>query len=135
MKLFKNFTIKMIKMNFILWKITIKHNFDWKYYALFFFFLLGVCIYINYRIKKCVCIIKKCVCSLVCIYVHGGYLDKNIIVPQLDPPKQKSLSLSLSLSCVGVFVCNKGKGDDKSKLVLWIEKREKKRSEIVKLIK
>ena len=27
MKLFRNFTMKMDKMNFILWKITIKHNF------------------------------------------------------------------------------------------------------------
>ena len=27
MKIFRNFTMKMDKMNFILWKITIKHNF------------------------------------------------------------------------------------------------------------
>ena len=69
MKLFKNFAIKMVKMNFILWKIAtniilIENT---------MFFLFGVCIYITYQIKNCVYIIKKrvyiCVCGIGLINV------------------------------------------------------------------
>ena len=31
MKLLKNLTMKVEKMNFILWKIAVKNDFDWKY--------------------------------------------------------------------------------------------------------
>ena len=84
MKPFKNFTIKMVKMNFVLWKITIKHNFDWKYEVLFFFW---VCIYITYQIKKCVYIIKK-KCVYMCMW---GCLDKYISVATWPPNKNSWL--------------------------------------------
>ena len=53
----------MVKMNFInfMKDHPIKHNFDWKYLTLSSSFLLGVCIYITYQIKKCVYI-------YVCLY-------------------------------------------------------------------
>ena len=61
MKFFKNFTIKMVKMNFI---------FCW------------VCIYINYQIKKCIYNKKN-----VCICVWGDCLDKYISAATLLPNK------------------------------------------------
>ena len=87
MKLFKNFTMKMVKMNFILWKIAIKNNFDWKYYVLFFF-LWWVYIY-NLSNKKCVYIIKKH--AYAYIYVRGSCLDKYISAATWSP-KQKFLA-------------------------------------------
>ena len=72
----------------ILWKIAIKHNFDWKYYTFFFFFVGCVCIYITYQIKKCVYIIKK---ACVFVYVYVVVLI-NILVLQLNPSKQKFLA-------------------------------------------
>ena len=55
----------------------------------FFFFLLGVCIYITYQIKKCVCIyvciyiIKKKMCVYICV----GFVLINILMLQLGFPK------------------------------------------------
>ena len=51
-----------------------------KILSFFFFFLLGVCIYITYQIKNCVCI-YVCIYIIkknVCIYMCGGCLDKYI---------------------------------------------------------
>ena len=90
MKFFKNFTMKMVKMNFILWKIAIKHNFDWKY---FFLFVGCVHIYSLSNKKACLymCIYNKKVCVCVCIYVWlcVGVVLINILVLQLPPPKTK----------------------------------------------
>ena len=61
----------MVKMNFISWKIAIKHNFDWKYEAFFFFFLVG-CLYIYNLSNKKMCVYTKKVCMC------GGCFDKYI---------------------------------------------------------
>ena len=78
MTFFKNFTIKMVKMNFILWKIAIKHNLIEN--TKLFFFLVCVYIYITYQIKKCVYNKKAC----VYVYV-GGCFDKYISVATWPP--------------------------------------------------
>ena len=48
----------MVKMKFILWKITIKHNFAWKYYAFLFLFFMGVCVYIYIYVSVWSCFDK-----------------------------------------------------------------------------
>ena len=120
----KNFTMTMVKMNFILWKIVIEHNFDWKYYV--FCFLLGVhiYIYIYIYIYMCVCV---CVClrararaciikKRVCVYMCVGVVLININATTWPPLQTKisgftrsamhaiwSRSNTSSTSCLSLF--------------------------------
>ena len=48
---------------------------------------LSLCVYITYQIKKCVYNYKS-----VCIYVCVGVVLINILMLQLDPPKQKFMA-------------------------------------------
>ena len=93
MKFFRNFTIKM---NFILWKIAIKHNLIENTKLLFFFFLVG-CVYIYNLSNKKVCLYNK----KARVYVYaGGCLDKYISIVTW-PPKQKFLSPPLMIrTCI-----------------------------------
>ena len=63
----------------------------------FFFFLLGVSIYITYQIKKCVyiceCIIKKVrVCIYVCVCERERDCFDKYISITTQPPKQKFMA-------------------------------------------
>ena len=83
MKFFNNFTIKIVKMNFIY--VRSPPNIILIEITKFFLLLFGVCIYITYQIKKCIYNKKAyvCVCGVVLI---------NILELQLGPPKQKFLA-------------------------------------------
>ena len=102
MKLLRNFTMKMVKTNFILWKIAIKHNFDFENTK---FFVVVRCVYIyNLSNKKvCVYIIKKHVCTYICVW---RFVSINILVPPLSPPNKISWLCSWLLvrTCMFIFV-------------------------------
>ena len=98
---FTYFSIKFYNLH-LKWNILRISLWKWKKWILFYersssniilikntklFFLLGVCIYITYQIKKCVYI---CMCVCVCVCVEVVLI--NILVPQLGPPKQKFLA-------------------------------------------
>ena len=86
---FTYFSIKFYNLH-LKWNILRISLWKWKKWILFYersssniilikntklFFLLGVCIYITYQIKKCVYI---CMCVCVCVCVCGSCLDKYI---------------------------------------------------------
>ena len=80
MKFFNNFTIKIVKMNFIY--VRSPPNIILIEITKFFLLLFGVCMYITYQIKKCIYNKKAyvCVCGVVLI---------NILELQLGPPQTK----------------------------------------------
>ena len=86
-RFFTYFSIKFYNL-YLKWNILRISLWKWKKWILFYersssniilikntklFFLLGVCIYITYQIKKCVYV---CVC--VCVCVCGSCIDKYI---------------------------------------------------------
>ena len=92
MKFFKNFTIKIVKMN--LFYVRSPPNIILIEITKLFLLLFSVCIYITYQIKKCVYVYtynKKNVCVCVYIYVYEGCLDKYISTATW-PLKQKFLT-------------------------------------------